>query len=139
MTKNQALVCIMRFDDPKQASCTISSDSDHFRALNAPSFSYQRLHLFKSNLYIERIFTKRSKKKIWTLFYFQNISFCCKWIPKLAPNSLQTTLCDYVALNAPKSKLTFLTQSKAQHYNFQRKIQRIFDFQIFEIGVFWRV
>ena len=76
MAKSQALTCTMQFYDPKQASRTVSSDSDCFRAaLNAPFFSYQRLHVFKSNLYIERFFTKCSKKKSKLCFAFRIFLF----------------------------------------------------------------
>ena len=118
VTKSKALTCTMRSYDPKKASPMISRHSNCFRALNAPFFFYSRFHLFKVNLYIERFLTMYSKKKVQTLFCLKIICFCHKLIPKVMSNSLESTLCDYEALNAPKSNLTHLARLKDQNNHF---------------------
>ena len=75
MTKIQVLTCTIRFYDPKQASRTISSHSDCFRALNAAFFSYQRFHLFKANLYIERFFYNVLKEKSLNFVFLSKYFF----------------------------------------------------------------
>ena len=55
-------------------------------------------------------------------------------------SSRESTLCDYEALNAPKSNLTHLARLKAQNNNFKAKSRGFFIFKLFilaRLGAFW--
>ena len=89
---------------------------------------------------ISKIHEKWSKKiqffsqKYKTSFCFKFTSICRKLISKLLLGSLESTLCDHTALNAPKFNLTFLARLRAQTFIFWAKISRLFHFQILKLA-----
>ena len=95
MIKSQALICAMRFYDPKQASRTISSHSNCFRALNAPFFCYHKFHIFAIKAQNHHFVPSISH-----IFYFQNLKLA-RLKPVSKSKALTCTLCSYDPQEAP--------------------------------------